>query len=162
MVNFKPWRKETRPAEGSNDASTPAANEKQAGGPRKWNLGILSDPETDEVPGKKDEVTIVYRLNMPQAPSSSSPARTTATSRSASNTPTHAHPPRRCPQSTAPALAAHPEAPARHQIRSARKMAASFSTRSLRTRRMTRSTGGSCDATSPSCRSASTAWSAVA
>jgi hypothetical protein len=47
MVRFTPWRKEPAPTQGRNDAS-----EKAAGQPRKWNLGILSDHETDEVPGE--------------------------------------------------------------------------------------------------------------
>lgn len=43
-------RKQPAPSESGNDASTPAPqNEKSTG--REWNLGILSDPLTDEVPG---------------------------------------------------------------------------------------------------------------
>lgn len=43
-------RKQPAPAEGDNDVPTSSPqNEKSSS--RKWNLGILSDPLTDEVPG---------------------------------------------------------------------------------------------------------------
>ena len=46
-------RKQPAPAEGSGDASGPLPqNEKNSAPTKKWNLGILSDPLTDEVPGK--------------------------------------------------------------------------------------------------------------
>lgn len=42
------------PAQGGNNTSTPSPqNEKNSAPSRKWNLGILSDPLTDEVPGKR-------------------------------------------------------------------------------------------------------------
>jgi hypothetical protein len=44
MVNLRPWRKQ---------AVATARSEKEAGARPKWNLGILSDPETDEVPGTR-------------------------------------------------------------------------------------------------------------
>jgi hypothetical protein len=48
------WRKQPAPAEGNSDAhiSSPQT-EKRAESTKKWNLGILSDPLTDEVPGKR-------------------------------------------------------------------------------------------------------------
>ncbi|KAF2824115.1 MFS general substrate transporter [Ophiobolus disseminans] len=55
MVNFKPWR----------NASTTPASEKEAGAPRKWNLGILSDPETDEVPGSVILLSRTHNRNEP-------------------------------------------------------------------------------------------------
>lgn len=48
------WRKQPAPAEGNGDAPTSTSpNEKSSNSTRKWNLGILSDPLTDEVPGKR-------------------------------------------------------------------------------------------------------------
>jgi hypothetical protein len=59
MVGFKPWRKEPPTADATNSATiTPttttmtSGDEKEAGPRRRWNLGILSDAQTDEVPGK--------------------------------------------------------------------------------------------------------------
>jgi hypothetical protein len=86
MVNFTPWRKPQavdQSAVGSTATST-QGQEKDAPR-RKWNLGILSDPQTDEVPGKK----VLYRLfydNGKLMPSSQAPLsffrkRTTATNR---------------------------------------------------------------------------------
>ena len=49
MVKLTPWRK----AHATGDASAASTHEKETRQPRKWNLGILSDPQTDEVPGKK-------------------------------------------------------------------------------------------------------------
>lgn len=51
MVNFAPWRKpQTRDESGA--AATPISTEEKDTSRRKWNLGILADPQTDEVPGK--------------------------------------------------------------------------------------------------------------
>lgn len=140
------------------------ADDKDAAPRRRWNLGILSDPQTDEVPGEYRHLHRVAQsilMARPQAPSSSSRAHTTATSRWGCSMPTHAHPPRRCRQYM-PAPAASPAAPASRPRRNAPKTAASSSTPSPKTRPMTRSTGARCDATWPSCLWASTAWSAVA
>lgn len=57
MVNLTPWKK-VQASTGSSDrapASPPAEKERLA---RMWNLGILSDPETDEVPGKQLEADL--------------------------------------------------------------------------------------------------------
>jgi hypothetical protein len=52
MVNITPWRKKQPPAAtGSTTTSAMPAGEQDAAPRRKWNLGILSDAETDEVPG---------------------------------------------------------------------------------------------------------------
>lgn len=52
MVNFTPWRK-PQPADASAESSTATSTTQEKDAPRpKWNLGILSDPQTDEVPGK--------------------------------------------------------------------------------------------------------------
>ena len=46
-------RKKPSPAESNNDAAIPTPQEEKSSTPsRKWNLGILSDPLTDEVPGR--------------------------------------------------------------------------------------------------------------
>lgn len=85
MVHLAPWRK-ARPTatEGAAVAPAAASNEKEKP-PRKWNLGILSDAETDEVPGMLlsmvSAALLVLTDNSLQAPLSSSPAHTTAMSR---------------------------------------------------------------------------------
>jgi hypothetical protein len=53
MVNMTPWRKEQPPAPTANTASVMPAGEQDAAPRRKWNLGILSDAQTDEVPGRQ-------------------------------------------------------------------------------------------------------------
>ncbi|KAH5636439.1 hypothetical protein HBI51_164000 [Parastagonospora nodorum] len=69
MVNLKPWRKETPPADAAT--TTPAtttaasADEKDAGLRRRWNLGILSDPQTDEVPGSVILLSKTHNRNEP-------------------------------------------------------------------------------------------------
>jgi hypothetical protein len=46
-------QKKPSPAEGNNDAAIPTPQVEKSSTPsRKWNLGILSDPLTDEVPGR--------------------------------------------------------------------------------------------------------------
>ncbi|KAH6620128.1 major facilitator superfamily domain-containing protein [Boeremia exigua] len=59
-------RKQPAQAEGSTDApvSTPQ-NEKSSGPSRKWNLGILSDPLTDEVPGSVILLSKTHNRNEP-------------------------------------------------------------------------------------------------
>ncbi|KAJ4988984.1 major facilitator superfamily transporter [Stagonosporopsis vannaccii] len=58
------FRKQPAPAEGGNDVPTPSPqNEKSSG--RKWNLGILSDPLTDEVPGSVILLSKVHNRNEP-------------------------------------------------------------------------------------------------
>jgi hypothetical protein len=52
MVNFTPWRKPQSADESAVASTAASTQEKDAPRPR-WNLGILSDPQTDEVPGKK-------------------------------------------------------------------------------------------------------------
>jgi hypothetical protein len=51
MVNFTPWRK-SQSADESPVASTATSTQEKDAPRRRWNLGILSDPQTDEVPGK--------------------------------------------------------------------------------------------------------------
>mgnify|MGYP006877413067 CR=1 FL=1 len=59
MVNFAPWRKPQTP----NEASTPTSTEEKDAPRRKWNLGILADPQTDEVPGKQSLLAgVVVRM----------------------------------------------------------------------------------------------------
>jgi hypothetical protein len=53
MGRFTPWRTEPGNNEPGN-VDTPATDSPQgqdSNKPKKWNLGILSDPLTDEVPG---------------------------------------------------------------------------------------------------------------
>lgn len=51
MVTFTPWRKKATSGETGGAATTPSTEEKEPATHRKWNLGILSDAQTDEVPG---------------------------------------------------------------------------------------------------------------
>ncbi|KAF1940425.1 MFS general substrate transporter [Clathrospora elynae] len=66
MVNLQPWRKAQTPAEdgGAAATATPSTPEKEAP-PRKWNLGILSDPLTDEVPGSVILLSRTHNRNEP-------------------------------------------------------------------------------------------------
>jgi MFS family permease len=73
MVSLKPWRKEQASADDRNDATTDSdptttmttANNKDAGQRRKWNLGILSDAQTDEVPGSVILLSRTHNRNEP-------------------------------------------------------------------------------------------------
>jgi MFS family permease len=70
MVNLTPWRKEHIAAdEGGNTAITGShavsAKEKDAVKRRKWNLGILSDAQTDEVPGSVILLSRTHNRNEP-------------------------------------------------------------------------------------------------
>jgi multidrug resistance protein len=86
MVNLAPWRKAPVPTEGRSDVTTPPGEKsvKQ----RKWNMGILSDPETDEVPGS---VILLSRTHNRNEPLGLQHARART---SASSIPSTAHSPR--------------------------------------------------------------------
>ncbi|KAJ8109143.1 hypothetical protein OPT61_g7675 [Boeremia exigua] len=59
-------RKQATPAEGHSDApASSSQNENSPGQSRKWNLGILSDPLTDEVPGSVILLSKVHNRNEP-------------------------------------------------------------------------------------------------
>jgi MFS family permease len=64
MVNINPWRKVRSPADATANTITTATetttpvNNKEASPRKKWNLGILSDSHTDEVPGKDKIETV--------------------------------------------------------------------------------------------------------
>lgn len=62
MVKLTPWRK-THDA--SAAASTDNSTQEKDAPRRKWNLGILSDPETDEVPGSVILLSRVHNRNEP-------------------------------------------------------------------------------------------------
>lgn len=51
---FAKWKGRKAPADGANNniSTDVSVDEKDTYRPKKWNLGILSDRETDEVPGK--------------------------------------------------------------------------------------------------------------
>ncbi|KAF3040316.1 hypothetical protein E8E12_008005 [Didymella heteroderae] len=54
------------PAQGSDDTTAPSPqNEKNSTPSRKWNLGILSDPLTDEVPGSVILLSKAHNRNEP-------------------------------------------------------------------------------------------------
>lgn len=52
MVNFTPWRKAQTSEDSGLGSSTATSTQEKDAPRRRWNLGILSDPQTDEVPGK--------------------------------------------------------------------------------------------------------------
>jgi hypothetical protein len=53
-------RKQPAPVQGSDNATTSSPkNEKNPNSTKKWNLGILSDPLTDEVPGKPSVINLL-------------------------------------------------------------------------------------------------------
>ncbi|KAH7062907.1 major facilitator superfamily domain-containing protein [Paraphoma chrysanthemicola] len=62
MVNFTPWQ--NKPAAASTQQSN-NVKEKSDGPQRKWNLGILSDKETDEVPGSVVLLSRAHKRNEP-------------------------------------------------------------------------------------------------
>lgn len=131
----------------SDDTTTPSPqNEKSSNPTKKWNLGILSDPLTDEVPGKSAFWRIRTRsTNGLQGLSFSSQRRTTATSRSVYSMRAHEHRPLPSHQRTAHHEVRLAALVIRHGHgnlrRSAQKMGSSFWTLSRRTRQMTLSTG---------------------
>jgi len=90
MVNLTPWRAAPPNVQGDPDAaptqSTPSTHEKEKKAARKWNLGILSDPETDEVPGSVILLSSIHNHNEPLGLQHAH-ART-----SASSLPTEHHP----------------------------------------------------------------------
>jgi hypothetical protein len=57
MGRFTPWRKEPGNADTTTADSSRVEDENR---PKKWNLGILSDPLTDEVPGTRTRVCRVW------------------------------------------------------------------------------------------------------
>ncbi|KAF2132146.1 MFS general substrate transporter [Dothidotthia symphoricarpi CBS 119687] len=61
MVNFTAWRKKPTSTEGRSATGT----EKTAHEPRKWRLGILDDPYTDEVPGSVILLSKAHQRNEP-------------------------------------------------------------------------------------------------
>ncbi|KAJ4362896.1 hypothetical protein N0V83_010013 [Neocucurbitaria cava] len=65
MVSLTPWRKTQKNAEGEHVAPAASIHEKDARQPRKWNLGILSDPQTDEVPGSVILLSRTHNRNEP-------------------------------------------------------------------------------------------------
>jgi MFS family permease len=67
MVNFTLWRKEQVVVEGNHDTThcPPSAEEKDVAPRRKWNLGILSDSQTDEVPGSVILLSRTHNRNEP-------------------------------------------------------------------------------------------------
>ncbi|KAH7361323.1 major facilitator superfamily domain-containing protein [Pyrenochaeta sp. MPI-SDFR-AT-0127] len=65
MVNLTPWRKTPAPAQDGNIATGSPENEEKSAPPRKWNLGILSDPQTDEVPGSVILLSRTHNRNEP-------------------------------------------------------------------------------------------------
>jgi len=64
MVNFAPWRKPQTPDE-SGAASTPTSTQEKDAPRRRWNLGILADPQTDEVPGSVILLSRTHNRNEP-------------------------------------------------------------------------------------------------
>ncbi|KAF2850606.1 MFS general substrate transporter [Plenodomus tracheiphilus IPT5] len=66
MVNLTPWRKTTPATVGgeSHVVSASSTHDKERPA-RKWNLGILSDPETDEVPGSVILLSRTHNHNEP-------------------------------------------------------------------------------------------------
>ncbi|KAI4711806.1 hypothetical protein J4E89_003249 [Alternaria sp. Ai002NY15] len=65
MVDFTPWRK-PQPAEAGAESSTATSTTQEKDTPRpKWNLGILSDPQTDEVPGSVILLSKTHNRNEP-------------------------------------------------------------------------------------------------
>jgi hypothetical protein len=55
------FRKKPSSAEGNHDAAVPTPQDEKSSTPsRKWNLGILSDPLTDEVPGTLATSALLY------------------------------------------------------------------------------------------------------
>ncbi|KAF2025016.1 MFS general substrate transporter [Setomelanomma holmii] len=61
MVDLTPWRKERAPSDDRSDACEDAASTPR----RKRNLGILSDRETDEVPGSVILLSRTHNRNEP-------------------------------------------------------------------------------------------------
>jgi MFS family permease len=61
MVSFKIWRKANTSVDGRSDSK----EQETSYAPRKWNLGILSDPETDEVPGSVILLSRTHNRNEP-------------------------------------------------------------------------------------------------
>lgn len=64
MVNFTPWRK-SQSADESPVASTATSTQEKDAPRRRWNLGILSDPQTDEVPGSVILLSKTHNRNEP-------------------------------------------------------------------------------------------------
>ncbi|USP73614.1 hypothetical protein yc1106_00888 [Curvularia clavata] len=64
MVKFTPWRRTQKEDESGASSTATAAQETDAPR-RRWNLGILSDPETDEVPGSVILLSRTHNRNEP-------------------------------------------------------------------------------------------------
>ncbi|KAF1843224.1 MFS general substrate transporter [Cucurbitaria berberidis CBS 394.84] len=67
MVNLlvTPWRKADASAKETHTAPAASTDEKRTQQPRRWNLGILSDPQTDEVPGSVILLSRTHNRNEP-------------------------------------------------------------------------------------------------
>ncbi|CAO2652699.1 Nn.00g021100.m01.CDS01 [Neocucurbitaria sp. VM-36] len=65
MVNLTPWRKTQTAVADAHTSLAASIHKKDARQPRKWNLGILSDPQTDEVPGSVILLSRTHNRNEP-------------------------------------------------------------------------------------------------
>ena len=97
------WRAAPTRPDGEKASSSPSDKQNDTAPARKWNLGILSDPHTDEVPGKSDRTFLLLaKLTKSQVRSSSSPKLITVTNRWVFAMPRPEHQPRRSPRPTGP------------------------------------------------------------
>lgn len=65
MVKLRPWRTAPSPAGTGLDTAPAPGTQEQERAARKWNLGILSDAETDEVPGSVILLSRTHNHNEP-------------------------------------------------------------------------------------------------